>query len=182
LVWEQGETSNRIDLTEVQTVIPDEDSSTLLLLTRQTGTWLFHFLSGSPEAFLCKIQKIGGKEAVLERAEESGREEDQVSFQEDPGFKILNSFAKVKRFYTRTACKVLGIQMEEKTRKRLDSECPRPPPKNPWIAERQLTFPPSRRLKTRVSKLIWTSFHEKDGSLISDNGALRQLLHHSVLQ
>lgn len=178
LVWEDGDKSNRINLDDVQKMISDEDSSTLLLLTRQSGTWLFHFLSGSPESFLAKMQKIGQRKDIsLDRVESDGAE-DEVSFQEDPGFRILSSFAKVKRFYTRTACKVLGMQGEEKTRKRGDSERP---PKNPWIADRQLELPPSRRLKTPVSKLIWASFHEKDGSLINDNGALRQLLHLSVL-
>lgn len=175
VVWEEPDSGeeHRIDLANISSMIPDEGSSTLLILTKGQGTWLFHFLSGSPMVFLDKVQ------VKLQAPSDTGsfthhQLPSQSSF-DDPGFAILNTFAKVKQFYARTTCKVLGMEQKERPARKTTG-----PPKNPWIVEPKYNFPPPRRLRTKVTRLIWKSFHEPDGSLIDRYDALHQLLYQSV--
>lgn len=94
--------------------------------------------------------------------------------EEDPGFALLAGFAKVKRLYAGVASRLLGTAADTRPRRARS-----PLPRNPWIAERTVAYPPSRRTQTRVTGLIWRSFHEPDGRVGSEP-ALRQLLHQSV--
>lgn len=95
---------------------------------------------------------------------------------DDIGFNLLNTFSKVTKFYSNTASRILGLNSYEL---RPRSKSPRLFPKNPWITERALDLPPSRRIPTQLSSLIWRSFLEDNGT-IPQPEALRQLIHQSV--
>lgn len=175
---DESESPRRIPIDDGLSVVPDEDSGTLLLLLPGSMgvCWLFHFLSdGSPEAFALQAGLLLGHGERHHR--EQIRAESPISVpagETDLAFSVLAGFAKVKQAYGR----MLGFGRPQSRPVRKTTGTPR----NPWIREDAIPkLPPSRRIPSPISPLIWRSFHESDGSLV-DPDNLQQLIHCSVRQ
>ena len=175
MTWleDDAEQETRIPVLDISSMVPDSTSSTLLILTKSHGTWLFHFLRDPPDTF------IGNISAHLQPSKQRERawQETRTDHAEDLTFNLFSSFAQVKQAYASAARRLLGIGERQRRPRSPRNDCR--PLKNPWIVEKELQFPPSKRLATPVSPLIWKSFHESDGS-IPHYEALLQLIHQSV--
>lgn len=177
---DETEPPRRIPLNEGLLVVPDEDSSTLLLLLPESKgvCWLFHFLAGgSPEAFARQATSCKDKPDNETLAHEQFKDTHARPQSSDLAFNVFAGFAKVKQTYGR----LLGFGRPKARPPRQSTGIPR----NPWIREDAIPkLPPSRRIPTPISPLIWKSFHEEDGCLVDQDNVnqdnLLQLIHCSV--
>ncbi len=176
-VYWEDDSGNEIEihLPEIVQLIPDTSSSTLLILTKTSGTFLFHFLNDDPLKFVSEFRPFMKSGNVNSIIIQSSSQQAKSSLGEDPGFTILSSFAKVKQAYFGAASKLLGLETSKSRPKRNIAS---PPPRNPWLVDRSIDLPSPLRLKSPISMLIWNSFHEADGK-ITQVTALKELIHQS---